>query len=87
MRQVVDHALADRRRLDLRQLVRKAATMWSFSAAPWLLKNSVAWREVVVEARAAPAHLRRIEPVLDALVTLVPPSTRNSVPLPSVLGS
>jgi hypothetical protein len=73
MRQVVDHALADRGRLHLRQLVLEGATMWSFSAAPWLFQNSVAWLKWSSKLGCAggPSALELVLDALEALVAAV----------------
>jgi hypothetical protein len=66
---------------------RKAAMMCSFSAALWLLKN----RRACVKWSSNEGLRRRT--LGDSISSgndwkpLLPPSTRNSVPLPSVFGS
>jgi hypothetical protein len=87
VRQVVDDALADRRHSTFDSSNWKAAMMCSFSAALWLFQNSVAWLKW-----SSKLGLRRR--ILGDSISSAklwkppsPPSTRNSEPLPSVLGS
>ena len=82
VRQVVDHALADRRRLHPRQLVLEGADDVLLLGRALAVPEQRGLAEVVVEAGAAPADLGRLQRLRDGSGSpAAPPSTRNSEPV------